>query len=62
MRFRFVGWCVLVIDKTRANSKPPSDDLIFTTQRGGSTWFCDVLDAEIGVKCGVAGRNEVDKN
>jgi len=27
--------------------------LLFTTQRSGSTWFCDVLDRQPGVQCGV---------
>jgi len=27
--------------------------LLFTTQRSGSTWFCDVLARQPGVQCGV---------
>ena len=30
--------------------------LLFTTQRSGSTWFCDVLARQPGVQCGVADR------
>ena len=29
--------------------------LLFTTQRSGSTWFCDVLARQPGVQCGVEG-------
>ena len=31
--------------------------LLFTTQRSGSTWFCDVLSRQPGVECGVPRRD-----
>ena len=34
-------------------------DLLFTTQRSGSTWFCDVLARQPGVECGVEGPGEL---
>ena len=33
--------------------------LLFTTQRSGSTWFCDVLARQPGVECGVEGPGEL---
>ena len=30
--------------------------LLFTTQRSGSTWFCELLERQPGVQCGVEGH------
>ena len=37
----------------------PGRYILFTTQRSGSTWFCDVLGRQPGVQCGLElSRNE----
>ena len=54
--FRFSGFAAGASNATRF--------LLFTTQRSGSTWFCDILNRQNGMKCGVANpkRNEQYSN
>jgi len=37
---------------------PPARFLLFTSQRSGSTWFCDVLARQPGVVCGAPNNNK----
>jgi len=58
------GWWQHEIHEIKASTTAPSRAgryLLFTTQRSGSTWFCDVLDRQPGVQCGVARGPNVGK-
>ena len=36
-----------------AHAAGPSKYLLFTTQRSGSSWFCEVLSHQAGISCGI---------